>query len=105
MAELKDDLLTVAETAARLKVTRHTIYRWIAEGRLPAMRYSARMLRLRRQDLAGLEGDNSTARSHQRSENWAERLAPFTGIMTRAEADDVFGAIMAARERSKSDPP
>jgi len=51
MVELKDELLTVAEAAARLKVTRHTIYRWIAEGRLPALRYSPRVLRVRLADL------------------------------------------------------
>lgn len=51
MVELKDELLTVAEAAARVKVTRHTIYRWIAEGRLPAVRYSPRVVRVRLVDL------------------------------------------------------
>ncbi len=51
MVELKDELLTVAEAAALLKVTRHTIYRWISEGRLPAVRYSRRVLRVRRGDM------------------------------------------------------
>jgi excisionase family DNA binding protein len=46
-----DELLTVAEAAKLLKVSRHTIYRWIAEGRLPAVRYSRRIVRLRRGDL------------------------------------------------------
>jgi len=40
MVELKDELLTVAEAATLLKVTPHTIYRWIANGRLPAVRYA-----------------------------------------------------------------
>lgn len=51
MVELTDELLTVADAAALLKVSRHTIYRWIAEGRLPALRYSRRVLRVRRADL------------------------------------------------------
>lgn len=51
MVEHEDELLTVAEAAARLKVTRHTIYRWIGEGRLPAIRYSPRVLRVRQSDL------------------------------------------------------
>jgi len=51
MVELNDELLTVAEAAALLKVTRHTVYRWIAEGRLPAVRYSRRVVRVRRADL------------------------------------------------------
>jgi excisionase family DNA binding protein len=46
-----DELLTVAEAAKLLKVTRHTVYRWIAEGRLPAVRYSPRVLRVMRSDL------------------------------------------------------
>jgi len=44
-------LLTVAEAAEYLRVTRHTVYRWIAQGRLRAVRYSPRVLRLRRSDL------------------------------------------------------
>jgi excisionase family DNA binding protein len=48
-----DELLTVAEAAKLLKVTPHTIYRWIAEGRLPAHRYSRRVIRLRRSDVEG----------------------------------------------------
>jgi len=53
MVELKDDLLTPAEAAALLKVSRHTVYRWIAEGRLPAKRYSRRVIRVRRGDAEG----------------------------------------------------
>jgi excisionase family DNA binding protein len=32
-------LLTVREAAAALRVSKSTIYRWIAEGELPAIRY------------------------------------------------------------------
>ena len=33
---MSDHLLTTAEVAARLKVTSKTVYRWRAEGRIPA---------------------------------------------------------------------
>ncbi len=52
MATQEDELLTVAEAARLLRVTPHTIYRWISVGRLPAVRYSRRVLRIRRSDLA-----------------------------------------------------
>lgn len=54
MIDNHDDLLTVAEVAGRLAVTPHTVYRWIATGRLPAVRYSRKVIRVRRSDLAGL---------------------------------------------------
>lgn len=49
-----DDFLTAAEVARRLGVTRHTVYRWIATGRLPAVRFSRKVIRVRRSDLAAL---------------------------------------------------
>lgn len=48
------DLLTVKEAAALLKVSPYTVYRWVAEGRLPAVRYSRRVIRLRRSDVVSL---------------------------------------------------
>ena len=50
----EDELLTVAEAARLLRVTPHTIYRWISAGRLPAVRYSRRVLRIPRGELASL---------------------------------------------------
>jgi len=50
-----DQLLTVAEVARYLGVTSHTVYRWISQGRLPAIRYSPKVIRVRRRDLAFLE--------------------------------------------------
>jgi excisionase family DNA binding protein len=104
MVQLKDELLTVAEAAKLLKVTRHTIYRWITEGRLPAARYSRRVIRLRREDLDRVKESGTETSGEQPPQNWAQRLAPFMGIMTKEEANTVFGAIMEAREQSKSDP-
>jgi excisionase family DNA binding protein len=67
MVEVKEELLTVAEAAALLKVSRHTIYRWIAEGRLPAVRYSRRIVRLRRRDLEQSPGRSQTQISETKS--------------------------------------
>jgi excisionase family DNA binding protein len=67
MVQLEDELLTVAEAAKLLKVTRHTIYRWIAEGRLPAVRYSRRIVRVRRRDLDQWHGRRQTQISETKS--------------------------------------
>jgi excisionase family DNA binding protein len=51
MVQTADELLTVKEAARLLKVSPYTVYRWISAGRLNAVRYSPRVLRLRRSDL------------------------------------------------------
>ena len=43
-------LLLVEEVAKRLRVKAPTVYRWIADGRLPAVRFS-RIVRVRDTDL------------------------------------------------------
>ncbi|TMJ93239.1 MAG: helix-turn-helix domain-containing protein [Actinobacteria bacterium] len=43
-------LLRVEEVAERLRVKAPTVYRWIADGRLPAVRFS-RIVRVRDTDL------------------------------------------------------
>ena len=48
-----DDLLTIKETAALMKVTDRTIRRWIADGRLDASKI-ARTVRIRRTALEAL---------------------------------------------------
>src|SRR5947209_8725311 len=58
MATQEDELLTVAEAARLLRVTPHTIYRWISAERLPAVRYSSRVLRIRRRDLESFGGSD-----------------------------------------------
>jgi excisionase family DNA binding protein len=53
------DLLTVPEVAPRLRVSTRQTYRYIAEGRLRAIRYGPRGLRVKTSEvaafLAGLE--------------------------------------------------
>ncbi len=43
--------LTVADAAARLRVSRPTVWRWIDSGRLPAFRVGARSIRIREEDI------------------------------------------------------
>jgi excisionase family DNA binding protein len=104
MVELKDELLTVAEAAALLKVSRHTIYRWIAEGRLPAVRYSRRVVRLRRHEVEGMNGQGFGADEEGPPKGSGQALLKFAGIMTKDEADAVWRAIEEAREASIQDP-
>jgi excisionase family DNA binding protein len=100
MVQLDDELLTVAEAAKLLKVTRHTIYRWVAEGRLPAVRYSPRVLRLRREDLARLTEHDGENRAKESAETWAERLAPVIGSITKEEGEFLRKVIREAKTTS-----
>ena len=54
MHTLADDLLTVAEAAALLRVDPSTIRRWIRAGNVAAYRVGPRRLALKRADLADL---------------------------------------------------
>lgn len=54
MQTLGEDLLTVAEAAAELRVGRSTIRRWIRRGDVPAYRVGQRRVALKRADLAAL---------------------------------------------------
>jgi excisionase family DNA binding protein len=44
-------LLTVRDLAERLQVTPTCVYRWLAEDRLPAVRFSRRCVRFREKDV------------------------------------------------------
>ena len=48
------DLLTRAEAAERLKVSRVTIQRWIRQGRLQSYKVGPRAVRIRADDLANM---------------------------------------------------
>lgn len=60
MVDDRDELMTVAEVARYLSVTPHTVYRWIAMGRLPATRLSRKVIRVRKGDLAAVGGQPVT---------------------------------------------
>ena len=50
-------LLTVRDAVERLNVTERTLRAWLAAGKLPAVRLSARCIRIRPEDLeAFIEG-------------------------------------------------
>jgi len=51
---LDEESLSVAEAAARLKVNKSTVWRWIDSGRLPAYRIGERRVRLKKTDVEGL---------------------------------------------------
>ena len=104
MVEVQDELLTVAEAAARLKVTRHTIYRWISEGRLPAIRYSERILRVRLGDLSTPRAINSERTRKPTTMSWKEWLGPYIGIISKDEGELMRRAIMEDRQASMNDP-
>lgn len=45
------EFCTVTEAARVLDVSRTTVWRWIAEGRLPALRLGGRTIRIRKPDV------------------------------------------------------
>ncbi len=49
--------LTVMQVAAALGVSRMTVYRWIDEGRMKAMRFSPGLLRVSAETVAGFVKD------------------------------------------------
>ncbi len=49
-----EDLLSIAEAAKRLQVSRVTLWRWIQSGRLKAYRLGPRKVRIRQSDLGDL---------------------------------------------------
>ncbi len=49
-----DRLLTVQELAERLQITPTCVYRWLAENRLPVVRFSKRCVRFRETDIQQL---------------------------------------------------
>lgn len=44
-------MLTPAEVAEQLGISRNTVYDWIREGRLPAHKYGPRTIRINADDL------------------------------------------------------
>jgi excisionase family DNA binding protein len=52
---VKKQMVSPAEAAAMWSVDRETILRWIRDGKLPAVRLSRRVIRIRVADLDALE--------------------------------------------------
>jgi excisionase family DNA binding protein len=65
-----DDFLTVPEVAERLRVTAMTIYRWIEDGKLPAVQV-AKHYRIRVSDLDAMLESSRVG---------ADRADPWSGV-------------------------
>ena len=65
---MSDQLLTVTEVAERLRISKMTIYRWIDEGRLPAMQFG-KQFRVRAADLDAIVAGAQVA--VDRADPWA----------------------------------
>ncbi len=116
MEELRDELLTVAEAAKLLKVTPHTVYRWIAVGRLPAVKYSRRVIRIRREDLGLVEKTRWSTSSVQEYSGVREASAVAYSARPdsppeKLESEDIVlyyrerVRALQSRRRSPGDPP
>jgi len=101
----QDELLTVGEVAKLLKVSPHTIYRWIADGRLRAVRYSQRVLRVRRSDVdAPPHARIAETEPMSPPKGSGQALLRFAGILTKREAEEMWRVINEDREASINDP-
>lgn len=111
MMDSSDDLLTVAEVARYLGVTSHTVYRWIKQGRLAATRYSPKVIRVRRSDLAPIRAPSFSVR-----ETRATYGAPSSLVADHPgpEGDDLRRSLesyrklvtrLENRRRAKGEPP
>jgi excisionase family DNA binding protein len=74
-----DRLLTVRELAERLGISLGTVYHWLSQGRLPAIRFSKRCVRFRESDVQQLldqlrNCDTDPERTTQSQEVWRKRL-------------------------------
>ncbi len=99
---VEDELLTAAEAAALLKVTPHTVYRWIALGKLASVRYSRKVLRIRRGDLDRLQRTEG-APPGVTAKGSKEAVLRFAGILTEDQADEIWRVIKEDRLASLND--
>jgi excisionase family DNA binding protein len=61
MPDSPDELMTVAEIAAALRLIQATIRNWIASGKLPALRLGQRRVRVKRADFDRLVAEGYTS--------------------------------------------
>ena len=55
----KDALLRISEVAARLKISKWTVYHWVSIGRLKSIKLGGRLRRVREDDLERfIKGDS-----------------------------------------------
>jgi excisionase family DNA binding protein len=114
------DYVTVPEAAALLGVSSSTIWRWIANGNLPAYRVGPRFVRVRRTELSALirpvrpsgvatpakEQSVSDRPKPEQDDLWAgydpeavrQALREFAGTITKEEGEARIRALYEARE-------
>ena len=89
-----DDLLTVQEAAAFLKVSPSTVRRLVAAGEIPKVNSIGRAVRIRRSDLAGRTGVEVPEANNPNHE-WEQKLAVAQEMLTRvAEAIEAVNGLL-----------
>jgi excisionase family DNA binding protein len=99
-----DELLTVAEAAALLKVSQVTLRRWIKQGRLAACRVGPRAVRLRRSDVEGAITPAQQEAAPVRPPDWQPNYRIVTDIaeLYKPISEERKRRGLAAMERSKA---
>jgi len=103
MRTLADDLLTVSEAAALLRVAPSTIRRWIRAGSVAAYRAGPRRLALKRADVAQMISSTQErdGTPHFRTTTHADEIRPPTheewerGMAAMEDAKRISAAILA----------
>lgn len=104
MATQADELLTVAEAAALLKVSQVTLRRWIKQGRLAACRVGPRAVRIRRRDVTGAITPAQQETAPVRTPDWQPNYRIVTDIteLYKPVSEERRRRGRAAIERSKA---
>ncbi len=96
------DLLTVAEAARLLKVSRITLHRWLKHGRLPAYHVGPKAVRIRRGDLATVMTPMHREEVRPMKETLHDTMPVGTTLTvsppTSEEVQRTLAALAAARE-------
>ena len=110
---MDEELLTIPEAAAALRVSPVTIARWLKQGRLPAYRMGPRAVRIRRDDLTVVlrpsdHADGAMAVPEEAGDDdgaangGARPMAALIGVDERLaalrDAEDLRGRILARRK-------
>lgn len=80
-----DRLLTVPELAERLGISPGTVYHWLSQGRLPAVRFSKRCVRFREsvvQQLLDQLTNTDSERNARLQRTGVERFKPSSRTKT-----------------------
>jgi excisionase family DNA binding protein len=97
---MNDELLTVKEVAARLKLNPQTVRRWIRSGRLRAIQIAPRRYRIREDDLAAVPevSPERIARHARTLERLLARRAEFSPEQFEQDWRAIEGALAFRRE-------